>query len=134
PAERNTGSLQKLLLVAFGALTLAGLTGNAVYRLARRRARRQDWLRERTGWQSEEKPLDPPWGEPQVTRRNPTPPALGEAHELAVRSDFISSLEADNRRDRVEKIEEFLARLTKQLQAELESTRTHEAGTSAPSR
>jgi len=41
PADRNTGSLQKLLLVAFGALALAGLTGSAVYRLAdsRRRAR-----------------------------------------------------------------------------------------------
>lgn len=41
PTERNIGSLQKLLLVAFGALALAGLSGSGVYRLAgaRRKAR-----------------------------------------------------------------------------------------------
>ena len=41
PTERNMGSLQKLLLVAFGALALAGLSGSGVYRLAgaRRKAR-----------------------------------------------------------------------------------------------
>jgi hypothetical protein len=47
-ANRHPGSIAKLLLVAFGALALAGLTGSTVYRLAsvRRRVRPEDrWRR-----------------------------------------------------------------------------------------
>jgi hypothetical protein len=47
-ANRHPGSIAKLLLVAFGALALAGLTGSTVYRLAsvRRRVRPEDrWSR-----------------------------------------------------------------------------------------
>jgi hypothetical protein len=46
--DRHLGSLPMLLLVAFGALGLAGLTGSTVYRLASasRRVRREDrWQR-----------------------------------------------------------------------------------------
>jgi hypothetical protein len=111
---RNTGSIQKLLLVAFGALTLAGLSGNAVYRLGRRR-RRNDWLRERTNWRSMENPHNPPWVEPNRARPGSRPPDLDEL-AAAPQSDLaLSMAETEETGERVEKIEEFLARLTKQL-------------------
>jgi len=121
PIERNTGSLHQLMLVAVGALALAGLTGSAVYRFGRRR-RRQDWLRERSNWQSLENPRDPPWVDPQFAVANANVPDLDEVKktepELRLSPDFAS----DESADRVEKIEDFLARLTKQLHDELEST------------
>src|ERR1700743_379597 len=60
PPERPGSSIQKLLMVAFGALALAGLTGSAVYRPGSRR-RRNDWLRERNAWQEAQNPNRPPW-------------------------------------------------------------------------
>jgi len=121
PVERNTGSVQKLLLVAFGALALAGLTGSAVYRLGRRR-RHNDWLRERTAWQSAQNPNDPPWLEPRFAIASSIPD-LDEARLAAEDSDFsVSKSEGDQTDERVEKIEEYLARLTKQLQGEIKGT------------
>jgi hypothetical protein len=121
PVERNRGSLHQLVLVAVGALALAGLTGSAVYRLGRRR-KRQDWLRERSNWQSLENPRDPPWVDPQFAVANSNVPDLDEVKvkkaepALQLSPDF----EADESGGRVEKIEDFLARLTKQLHDELE--------------
>jgi hypothetical protein len=121
PVERNTGSLHQLMLVAVGALALAGLTGSAVYRLGRRR-KRQDWLRERSNWQSLENPRDPPWVDPQFAVANSNVPDLDEVKvkkaepALQLPPDF----EADESGGRVEKIEDFLARLTRQLHDELE--------------
>jgi hypothetical protein len=118
---RDTGSIQKLLLVAFGALALAGLTGSAVYRLGRRR-RRDDWLRERTDWQSSDNPHNPPWVEPN--RARPASQTL-DLDELAAapQSDLAPTMAESEYSDaRVEKIEEFLARLTKQLHEEFEGT------------
>jgi hypothetical protein len=118
--ERDTGSIQKLLLVAFGALALAGLTGSAVYRLGRRR-QRNDWLRERTNWQSTENPHNPPWIEPNLARPASQTPDLDEL--AAPQADFaLTMAETENSGDRVEKIEEFLARLTKQLHEEMEGS------------
>jgi hypothetical protein len=49
---KYSGSLQELLLVAFAALALAGLTGSGVYRLARTsRAKRYDASRRSNDWQ-----------------------------------------------------------------------------------
>jgi hypothetical protein len=122
PPDRNIGSIQKLFIVAIGALALAGLTGSAVYRLGRRR-KRNDWLRERSNWQSEENPHTPPWIEPRAAQPNP---ALADLDESVVpRSDFALAMAETESGDRVEKIEEFLARLTKQLQAELETPRAN---------
>lgn len=133
PAERNTGSLQKLMLVAFGALALAGLTGSAVYRLGRGRRRRNDWLRERTDWQSMEHPHDPPWvAEPQHLHTSQTAPDLDEL-VAAPASDYATPFEGEESDERVEKIEEFLARFSRQLQAELESTGRAERGARAAS-
>ena len=64
---KYSGSLQELLVVAFAALALAGLTGSAVYRLARIRhaKRRYDASRRSVDWQPPKKkskkvrPVDP---------------------------------------------------------------------------
>jgi hypothetical protein len=135
PVERNTGSIQKLLLVAVGALALAGLTGSAVYRLGRRR-RRNHWLKERTAWNSAQNPNSPPWVDPQLGQAD-TLPDLDEVRAAAPDSDFsiamaeddsnIAMTEGNSNDARVEKIEDYLARLTKQLQAELEGSRPNRA-------
>jgi len=133
-AERNIGSIQKLLLVAAGALALAGLTGSAVYRLGRRR-RRNDWLRERTAWKSAQNPNTPPWLEPRFANANSIPD-LDEARLAAQQSDFSLAVSErdqawagdgvrtsdDQTAEKVEKIEEFLARLTRKLQDEVKTS------------
>jgi hypothetical protein len=127
--ERNTGSLQKLFLVAGGALALAGLTGSAVFRLARRR-RRNDWLRERSNWQSEGNPRNPPWIEPVLAQPRTELADLDETHEVVPQSDFAEvdfAEPIDKTEDAdepVENIEEFLARLTARLHQELDGTRS----------
>jgi hypothetical protein len=57
PAEKYAGSLQELMVVALAALALAGLTGSAVYRLARLRfaKRRYDASRRSADWQPSKK-------------------------------------------------------------------------------
>jgi hypothetical protein len=130
PVDRNNvGSIEKLLLVAAGALALAGLTGSAVYRLGRRR-RRNDWLRERTAWKSAQNPNTPPWLEPRFANAHAIPD-LDEARLAAQESDFslavseggqTAASEGDQIAENVEKIEEFLARLTRQLQDEVKSS------------
>jgi hypothetical protein len=133
PVERNTGSIQKLLLVAVGALALAGLTGSAVYRLGRRR-RRNHWLKERTEWNSAQNPNSPPWIDPQLGHAD-TLADLDEARAAAPDSDFsIAMAESDPKDERVERIEEYLARLTKQLQAELEGSSSRRTEAYAPRR
>jgi hypothetical protein len=126
PVERNTGSIQKLLLVAIGALALAGLTGSAVYRLGRRR-RRNHWLKERTAWNSAQNPNNPPWIDPQLGHAD-TLPDLDEVRAAASDPGFSIAMAEDEPVDeRVEKIEDYLARLTKQLQAELDGSRPNRA-------
>lgn len=128
PPQRQIASIQKLALVAFGALTLAGLTGSAVYRLGRRR-RRNDWLRERNAWQEAQNPNRPPWVDEPRLHSNQAIADLDDRHSPAPPSDFslaMSETEAGSE-ERVEKIEEFLARLTRQLHEELEGTRPHNA-------
>lgn len=129
PVERNTGSVQKLLLVAAGALALAGLTGSTVYRLGRRR-RRNDWLHERAAWTSAQNPNNPPWVDPRFARANPMPD-LDHARLAAQEPDFELAVSEDDQAndddqtdERVEKIEEYLARLTRQLQDEVSSSDT----------
>ena len=128
PPQRQLASIQKLALVALGALTLAGLTGSAVYRLGRRR-RRNDWLRERNAWQEAQNPNRPPWVDEPRLQSNQAIADLDDRHSAEPQSDFsvaMSETEAGSE-ERVEKIEEFLARLTQQLHEELEGTRPHNA-------
>jgi hypothetical protein len=127
PPERPSGSIQKLLMVAFGALALAGLTGSAVYRLGRRR-RRNDWLRERNAWQDAQNPNRPPWVDEPRLHSNQDIADLDDRHVRVPESDFsLAMSESEAGSDRVEKIEDFLARLTEQLHQELENTRPHSA-------
>ena len=128
PPARPVASIQKLALVAFGALTLAGLTGSAVYRLGRRR-RRNDWLRERNAWQEAQNPHRQPWvDEPRLDTNLEVADLDGDRHAAAPHSDFsLTMRETEDDNERVEKIEDFLARLTRQLHEELESTRPHNA-------
>jgi hypothetical protein len=133
PPERPSSSIQKLLMVAFGALTLAGLTGSAVYRLGRRR-RRNDWLRERNAWQDAQNPNRPPWvDEPRLHSNQDVADlddrqVLDDRHVREPESDFsLAMSESEAGADRVERIEDFLARLTEQLHQELEGTRPHRA-------
>jgi hypothetical protein len=127
PPERPSSSIQKLLMVAFGALTLAGLTGSAVYRLGRRR-RRNDWLRERNAWQDAQNPNRPPWVDEPRLHSNQDVADLDDRHVRAQESDFsLAMSESEAGSDRVERIEDFLARLTEQLHQELENTRPHSA-------
>jgi hypothetical protein len=145
PPERQTGSIQKLALVVVGALTLAGLTGSAVFRLGRRR-RRNDWLRERSAWQTEQNPHLPPWVDEPRLRSDPAVADLDEQILAEQESEFsiagsshveprfaespVATREAGapaRREDgeHGEKIEDFLARLTQQLQEELDGPRSH---------
>ena len=133
--ERKIGSLQKLLLVAFGALALAGLSGSAVYRSAagarRRRARRKErWPKKVPAKAISRAAL----GAASNARRASAPELAddarlppGVAPELdgtAPRHTIPSARdEAEYPSERVERIEDFLARLTKQLQAEMENSR-----------
>jgi hypothetical protein len=127
PPERQIGSIQKLAMVAFGALTLAGLTGSAVYRLGRRR-RRNDWLRERTSWESAQNPNRPPWVDEPRLHSDYAVADLDEAEHVEPEADFsLAMSETEAGSDGVEKIEEYLARLTQQLHRELEGTRPRSA-------
>jgi hypothetical protein len=131
PTERQTGSIQKLLMVAGGALALAGLTGSAVYRLGRRR-KRNDWLRERSNWHSEENPRNPPWVEPVLAEPHTALADLDETYGMIPQSDFAEADgETEDTDERVEKIEDFLARLTAQLHEELETRAERDAHASS---
>lgn len=132
--ERKIGSLQKLLLVAFGALALAGLSGSAVYRTAagaRRRARRKDRWPKKVPAKAISKAVSGAtsnaWraNAPELADAARLPPGVApELDGTAPRHTVPSARdEAEYPSERVERIEDFLARLTKQLQAEMESSR-----------
>ena len=124
PLMREAGSLQKLMLVAFGALALAGITGSLVYRLAGARSRRRRegrWPQRRPTLPSlAEEASGAPWVAPELS---PTVP-----HEDVA----VHRIKRGNSDDSFEKIEDFLARLTRQLQGELQSTRSTEMENQRP--
>jgi hypothetical protein len=137
PANRHLGSIPMLLLVAFGALGLAGLTGNAVWRLASasRRARGEDRWRRNVKPQ----PVAARRPRPAPARAEPLEEKFGQQH--FVRDDVESLHPAEEPVDenvlalyakppradahqgdvnhRREEIEAHLAQLTRQLQADL---------------
>jgi len=127
PLMREVGSLQKLVLVAFGALALAGITGSTVYRLAGARSRRRRQQR----WPQKPKvvspvaarDLDAPWVEPEMSS---TVPHAEPVSQLDVDDVAAARLRSRNSDDSFEKIEDFLSRLTKQLQEEMQTTHSTE--------
>jgi hypothetical protein len=126
PIMREVGSLQKLVLVAFGALALAGITGSTVYRLAGARGRnrqQQRWPQRRPPTPSPslaEQARGAPWVAPELSP---------DAPPVELVSDRI---EAGKSEDSFEKIEDFLARLTRQLHDELEASRPAELENPSP--
>jgi hypothetical protein len=126
PPPRQVGSLQKLALVVFGALALAGITGSLVYRLAGARSRRR---RQEARW-PQRQPASPslaeeargaPWIAPELS---PTVPHEEGADHLDVAHEDVETDSIDPSDDNFEKIEDFLARLTQQLQDEIQTLPT----------
>lgn len=126
---KDMGSLRMLLLVILGALALAGLTASLVLRLARARTRASAQRRKDTIWESADNRRPAPWIEPKlepamapVASRENFEPAYQHddhyAHEPAY--DDRTADRTEIAEDSVEKIEDFLARLTRQLQADLQ--------------
>ncbi len=118
--------MQKLALVAFGALALAGISGSLVYRLAGAR-----WRRRRQERWPQRQPVSPsladeargaPWVAAELS---PTIPH-GDVAEVDVAHEDAARIAFGKNDDSFEKIEDFLARLTKQLQDELQTTRSTE--------
>jgi hypothetical protein len=124
PLIREVGSLQKLVLVAFGALALAGISGSLVYRLAgarRRKQRQQRWPERQPSVALLAEPNGgAPWVAPDLS---PTVPHVDAAAEEIQSGDSVESRNDD---DGFEKIEDFLARLTRQFEDEIQGTRPTE--------
>ncbi|HEY3028621.1 MAG TPA: hypothetical protein VGJ68_00390 [Bradyrhizobium sp.] len=98
--EKQSGSVQMLLLVMVGALVLAGVMGSAIFRFGsiRQAGRRQTRSDRRAIWDS-------------VDTDRPSPPAYPRAEASMRRVDIPRELrEADDPNDR---IAEMLARLSK---------------------
>ncbi len=127
PAAREVGSLQKLALVAFGALALAGISGSLVYRLAGagwRRRREAHWPQRQPAPTLADEVRGAPWVAPELS---PTVPHVDVAHENIEQEDVTADrIDFGKSDDSFEKIEDFLARLTRQLQDELQTTRPTE--------
>ena len=132
PATREVGSLKKLALVALGALALAGISGSLVYRLAgaRWRRRRETHWPQRQSASLEDEARCAPWVAPELS---PTVPHEDVAHREAAHDDVAANrIEFGKSDDSFEKIEDFLARLTQQLQDELQTTRSTELESPRP--
>jgi hypothetical protein len=126
PATREVGSLQKLALVAFGALALAGVSGSLVYRLAGgrwRRRRQERWPQRQSAPTLADEARGAPWVAPELSPTVPLDAAHADVEHEDLPADRIDFGKSD---DSFEKIEDFLARLTKQLQDELQTTRSTE--------
>jgi hypothetical protein len=125
---KPTGSLQTLLMVVAGALALAGLTASAVIRLGRRRRKPPtiDRARRRVVWEAADgapqpsppprqpRPRQPP-PRPSPSLQSPpeTPPWIDP--EYARRPGFSPSRhQSDDHNERLDRISEFLERMSKQ--------------------
>jgi len=130
PAQKEVGSLQMLLLVIFGALTLAGLSGSLVYRLGRARQTARAAQRRRDIWRSANTSRRTSW-----TDRQPQNFAAPRA-DFARRPDSLSradtraggfddrraaAMEAGGLDDKVERVEAFLSQLSKLAASEAQS-------------
>jgi hypothetical protein len=119
PTQKTGGSLRMLLLVILGALARASLMGNVVYRLGRARHVARGASRHRDIWESADPARSPSSADPQ-------PGHLGTRADFAGRPDFaladIQASPPDNGVEQIEEfIEEFLVRLSKLSQGDMES-------------
>ncbi|MBV9559971.1 MAG: hypothetical protein JOY90_05840 [Bradyrhizobium sp.] len=136
PADKNyknPGSLQKLLMVAGGALTLAGLIGSAVYRLAsflgRRRRSKNRWPKRARRPQPASRSRQPAAPrEPQFAKVSAVNVGalaaigpdefgpMGNDIPFAPPSHRTQGRQTEAPVERIEVIEEFLARFARQAQ------------------
>jgi hypothetical protein len=127
PAQKEVGSLQMLLLVIFGALTLAGLSGSLVYRLGRARQTAQAAKRRREIWRSADAAR-------RASSRQPKNSAAPRADFVHRRDSSRANTRAgsvDDRRaagmdaagvdDKVERVEAFLSQLSKLAESDARS-------------
>ena len=130
PAQKEVGSLQMLLLVIFGALTLAGLSGSLVYRLGRARQTARAAQRRRDMWRSANSSRRTPWTDRQA--QNFAAPRADFAHRpnSASRGDTraggfddrrAAAMDAGGLDDKVERVEAFLSQLSKLAASEAQS-------------
>jgi hypothetical protein len=131
---KPTGSLPTLLMVIAGALALAGLTGSAIFRLGtrRRRAPNIDRARRRVVWetadggrQSQPQPRQPRPRQPPPRQPAPRPSSPQtypqtypwvDPDQFARRPPGFSPAlaETSDHNERLDKISEFLERMSKQ--------------------
>jgi hypothetical protein len=130
-SAKPTGSLQTLLMVIAGALALAGLTGSAIFRLgARRRTPNIDRARRRVVWEAADGARQP---QPRQPRPHQAPPRQSapspsspqtypqtypwvDPDQFARRPPGFSPAldETSDHNERLDKISEFLERMSKQ--------------------
>jgi hypothetical protein len=122
PPQKEVGSLQMLLLVIFGALTLAGLSGSLVYRLGRARQTAQAAKRRREIWRSadiarrrsagtDRQPKNFAAPRADVTHRRDSSRADTRAGGMDDRR--AATIDAGGVDDKVERVEAFLSQLSK---------------------
>jgi hypothetical protein len=130
PPVREVGSLQKLALVVFGALALAGISGSLVYRLAGARSRRRHperWPQRPSALRSlADEARGAPWIAPDLSPTVPHQDVMDADVNIAHEDVPADRIEFGKSDDSFEKIEDFLARLTRQLQDELQTSRPEE--------
>jgi hypothetical protein len=131
PAQKEAGSLQMLLLVIFGALTLAGLSGSLVYRLGRARQTAQAAKRRREIWRSadiarrraaagtDRQPKNLAAARADLTHRRDTPRAHSRAGGVDDRR--TAAIDAGGMGDNVERVEAFLSQLSKLAESDARS-------------
>jgi hypothetical protein len=115
PIQKTGGSLRMVLLVILGALALASLMGNVVYRLGRARHVARAAARRRDIWESADPARSPSSADRQTGN-------LAARADFAGRPDFaradIRASPPDNGVEQIEEfIGEFLVRLSKLPQA-----------------
>jgi hypothetical protein len=135
PAQKEVGSLQMLLLVIFGALTLAGLSGSLVYRLGRARQTARAAQRRRDIWRSADAErrkarkdrqsrnlaaARADFGHRPGSSSRPDSRAGGVDERWAAGMD-AGGMDAGGLDDKVERVEAFLSQLSKLAQSDAQS-------------
>ena len=127
PIQKTGGSLRMLLLVILGALALASLMGNVVYRLGRARHVARAAARRRDIWESADPARSPSSADPQTGN-------LAARADFAGRPDFArADIPASPPDNGVEQIEEFIGEFLVRLSTLSQAGRRTEVGPHATS-
>ncbi len=135
PAQKEVGSLQMLLLVIFGALTLAGLSGSLVYRLGRARQTARAAQRRRDIWRSADTERRKAWKDRQSKNLAAARADFGHRPGSSSRADSraggvddrwaagmdAGGMDPGGLDDKVERVEAFLSQLSKLAQSDAQS-------------